>query len=399
MSKKKKAPAGCIWRGDVLYGYKKIKGTPYKKSLETSDPETAKIARAQWVKELEADLARGDLAKTVPTVVEEWQGFWPKFKGTIGAKTLKRYLVSLRQMEPVTGTKEEPLLDIHHVNRDVVQEIIELRLEQDDVTTRTLKNDLTALSSVLDYAVYKGSKKGYVDENPVPAIMRTFKVPQEQIVLPSKRDIDIVRERAVPALGWAMDAAIVTGGREDELVKVRKPHISDDLKQLTLTGKRGKTRTIDVSVFDGHAVLTSFPSFLGSDVLIWHDEGEAYTTFASQWCRLQWEIFCEFYDAAHGTNDRTRPSRRELFNYEDEPEREGWKDIGFRRFRFHDLRHLHAVMWLKSGRYIGDLQHRLGHTSVKTTEIYTSHKVGLLTADEVRRCTHQEARPQIAVVA
>lgn len=397
MSKRKK-PAGCIWRGDTLYGYKKIKGTPYKISLETGDFETAKRKRAEWVKQLEADLERGDLAKTVPAVIEEWESFWPKFKGTIGAKTLKRYLVSLRQMEPVFGTKENPLLDFHHINRDVIQEIIELRLEQDGVTPRTLKNDLTAVSSVIDYGVYKGSKKGYLDENPVPAIMRTFKVPQAQIIPPSLRDIEIVRERAVKAMVWAMNAAIVTGGREDELVKVREGHISDGLRQLTLTGKRGKTRTIDISVFDGLTVLRSIPTFLGSDVLIWHDQGEAYSTFASQWCRMQWEIFCEFYDKAHGTNDRTRPSRAALFNYENEPDRDGWKDIGFRRFRFHDLRHLHAVMWLKSGRYIGDLQHRLGHTSVKTTEVYTSAKVGLLTADEVRRCTHHDGR-QIAEVA
>jgi integrase/recombinase XerD len=42
----------------------------------------------------------------------------------------------------------------------------------------------------------------------------------------------------------------------------------------------------------------------------------------------------------------------------------------FRLFRFHDLRHLHAVNWVKSGRSIYVLQQRLGHTSVKTTEIY-----------------------------
>jgi integrase/recombinase XerD len=50
----------------------------------------------------------------------------------------------------------------------------------------------------------------------------------------------------------------------------------------------------------------------------------------------------------------------------------------FRPFRFHDLRHVHAVDWLKSGRSIYVLQQRLGHTSVKTTEMY----LAFLTADE-----------------
>jgi integrase len=40
------------------------------------------------------------------------------------------------------------------------------------------------------------------------------------------------------------------------------------------------------------------------------------------------------------------------------------RDPQFRRFRFHDLRHLHAVQWLQSGRSIYSLQQRLGHTSL-----------------------------------
>jgi integrase/recombinase XerD len=42
----------------------------------------------------------------------------------------------------------------------------------------------------------------------------------------------------------------------------------------------------------------------------------------------------------------------------------------YKRFPFHNLRLLHAVEWLQSGRSIYDLQHRLGHTSLKTTEMY-----------------------------
>ena len=52
----------------------------------------------------------------------------------------------------------------------------------------------------------------------------------------------------------------------------------------------------------------------------------------------------------------------------------------FRPFRFHDLRHLHAVTWLKDGRSIYDLQNRLGHTSIKTTEMYRRY----LTPNEER---------------
>ncbi|EHL97187.1 site-specific recombinase, phage integrase family [Acetobacteraceae bacterium AT-5844] len=45
----------------------------------------------------------------------------------------------------------------------------------------------------------------------------------------------------------------------------------------------------------------------------------------------------------------------------------------FRRFRVHDLRHRFAVRWLKAGGTIYRLSAHLGHTSVKTTEIYLDH--------------------------
>jgi hypothetical protein len=56
----------------------------------------------------------------------------------------------------------------------------------------------------------------------------------------------------------------------------------------------------------------------------------------------------------------------------------------FRPFRFHDLRHLHAIEWLRSGRSILELQHRLGHASIKTIEEYL--KAGYLTYDRQEAC-------------
>ena len=55
-------------------------------------------------------------------------------------------------------------------------------------------------------------------------------------------------------------------------------------------------------------------------------------------------------------------------------------NVPFRKFRFHDLRHYRAVIWLKSGRQYRDLQHRLGHASIVTTEGYWKY----LTPEEDR---------------
>jgi integrase/recombinase XerD len=397
MSKKKKAPEGCFWRGDIIWGRKKIDGIDHRKSLDTTDPKTASERHENWVKDLIADTKWGDNAKPCWLVRKQWNTQWPTLNARCGVRTMKRYNVSLNQMDEILGTEDDAkagktVVNIHQL-KDVIGEIVDVRLEEDGITTRTLKNDLGALSSLCDFAEIKK----WLDENPVQMILRKIKVPAQRIVPPLQRDYDIIRARAPQGMAWAMDGAKATGCRLGELVKSTSDHVDRNRQQLTVTGKRGKTRTIDISVYDGLYIFTKVPAYVGSKVLFWHGEGKAYRNFASHFCRLQWSIFCEYYDAAHGTNDATRPSRLSLLNYENEPDRPGWVDIGFRRFRFHDLRHLHAVQWLKDGRSIYDLRDRLGHTSVKTTEIYTSPNTGLLTADEVRRCMHE--RPALVAVA
>jgi integrase/recombinase XerD len=89
--------------------------------------------------------------------------------------------------------------------------------------------------------------------------------------------------------------------------------------------------------------------------MFWHDEGKKYETFPQQfWRKVNKEIVP--YAKANG--------------------------IDFRPFRLHDLRHLHAIEFLKSrSGTIHELKHRLGHSSITTTEAYL--KAGLLTDAEV----------------
>ena len=47
------APSGCYWRGDVLWGRKKIRGREFRASLETSNRQDAARRRAEWVRTIE----------------------------------------------------------------------------------------------------------------------------------------------------------------------------------------------------------------------------------------------------------------------------------------------------------------------------------------------------------
>jgi integrase/recombinase XerD len=86
---------------------------------------------------------------------------------------------------------------------------------------------------------------------------------------------------------------------------------------------------------------TSLPSGVADAPLFWHDKGQPYSTVASRFGFLVRQLAQRHTD--------------------------------FRRFRFHDLRHLHAVEWLRSGRSIYSLQQRLGHSSIQVTEGYLKY--------------------------
>ena len=182
--------------------------------------------------------------------------------------------------------------------------------------------------------------------------MKRLEERRDPIALPRPEDIDLVINRAPGMVKHLIRAAMATGARQDELLRARRDDIGHQHRQLTVTGKRNKRRTFDLDPFDGYDLLRALPAYVGSPLLFWHSAGESYKNFASQFAAIvrrtaEWA-------AANG--------------------------LEFRPFRFHDLRHWHAVHWLKSGRAIYKLRYRLGHTSVKTTEVYL--RSGYLTFDE-----------------
>jgi integrase/recombinase XerD len=270
----------------------------------------------------------------------------------VGPKTATRYLVSLKQLAPWLDGRALP-----DINGRLVAEIIRER-QKAGVTNATIKRDLGALSSVMNYAILQG----WIEANPVLAKLALVPERRDPILLPTDRDIALVMERAPGMVGQMMRAALVTGAREDELAKAKRIDIDHAHRQLTVIGKRNKLRVIDLTPFDGYESFSALPAYVGKPFLFWHDEGERYSSFAPTFHKLM--------------------NRTEVWAKANEVE--------FRRFAFHHLRHRHAVDWLKSGRDIYTLQKRLGHTSVKTTEMYLEY----LTPQEVQVAKFGSAVPQ-----
>jgi integrase/recombinase XerD len=142
--------------------------------------------------------------------------------------------------------------------------------------------------------------------------------------------------------------AVATGARREELLTAGRSQVDHDRRQMTQIdkGRDGakKTRVIDLEPFGGYDLVRGLPAYARKPLLFWHGEGESesYKNFASQFSTIV---------------NRTAK----------------WAEangVDFRAFRFHDLWHLHAVNWLKHARSIYDLQKRMGHSSIRVTELY-----------------------------
>ena len=335
---KRKAPPGCYWRNGVLYAELQVRGQQIRRSLGTNDPAIAK-ARRQAIKERALADVHGDARRTFEEVLTAWG---VQLERSVGPKTATRYLVSLKQLAP--WLEGRALAD---VNGRLVAEIIRER-QKKGVTNATIKRDLGALSSIMNFAILQS----WIETNPVLPKLALVPERRDPIMLPSDRDIALVLERAPGMVGAMITAALKTGAREDELAKAKRSELDHTRKQLTVIGKRNKIRVIDLVPFEGYEFFTALPAFVGKPFLFWHDKGEPYASFAPTFNKLMNRVVA--WAKANG--------------------------VEFRRFRFHHLRHRHAVDWLKSGRDIYSLQGRLGHTSIKTTEMYLEY----LTPEEVQ---------------
>ncbi|MCE2510140.1 MAG: site-specific integrase [Alphaproteobacteria bacterium] len=137
-----------------------------------------------------------------------------------------------------------------------------------------------------------------------------------------------------------------TGMRAEEGFSLE--HGQCDLKRherLLPRTKTNRPRVIplaDPLLADAGITLSITPRHLTSPFVFWHGDGTRYRNVASRFAEIM-----------------RRAERQALVEKRQ-----------FQRFRCHDLRHKFAVEYLKSGGDIYALARILGHSSVKTTEIY-----------------------------
>jgi integrase/recombinase XerD len=339
MAAKRKAPKGCFWRGATLWGRFQVKGRDFKFTLRTDDPEVAKRRYAEERRRQVAASHFGDHRRMWADVMAEWA---EQIGRNVAARTVQRYVSSLA----VLGPHLEGLY-LDEVDGELIGGIVKAR-QAEGVTNATIKRDLGAVSSVLNFSI----GEGYREDNPALNRLKRIKERRDPIVLPDHKHIQMVIDGASGLFKEMIKAALKTGARESELIFGRRTHLDHPRKQLTLIGKRNKLRVIELDGWGYEDVFKPLPAALGAAWLFFDEKGQPFRWAANR-----------FRNVVKAVAKQAQKQEQD-----------------FRPFRFHHLRHRHAVDWLKAGRSIYDLQHRLGHTSVKTTEIYLQY----LTPDEAR---------------
>jgi len=320
-------------RGGVWWLRITVDGDERRESLRTSDAKHARKLRDEKIKELKDAAWHNEVRRPWRDAVTAWH---EHEAGQIAQTTAKRYAVSFKQCEPFLIE-----IDIAKIDGKVIAALIQGRRAA-GASNATIRRDLTAVSRVLTFAEGMDWREG----NPTLSKRRTVKERRDPIALPDHADIERVIAAASPRFGSFIRAAWLTGCRQDELVRTTWRQFNARARTLEVIGKGNKRRTLELSDA-ATAHLSAQPRTLGGDLIFCLPGGVGYVAAASDFCHV-----------------------RRIVEHADK---------GFRRFRFHDLRHLFAVEALRDGMDIYTLSKHLGHTSVKTTE---DHYLAFLTPAE-----------------
>lgn len=338
-AKKPPAPANTYWRGDTLWARFVVRGENVRESLRTSDPKVARRRVTAMMEAAKAARHFGEIERPWEIAVAEWAGH---IASHIGPKTAARYASSLGMVLPyLTG------VPIHAITRQEIDTYIAAR-KKAGTSNATIRRDLTAVSSVLEFAIDRQWREG----NPALDRSKRLKERRDPITLPTSESLAFLLTRCEPHWIALINAARFTGCRLDELRNLEHRDYSPDTATLTIRqGKGNKRRTIDL-IPEAVAALSSMPVSKATPRLF-HIDGKGLGDISSGFrSKVRW---------AQNASQKAGAE--------------------FARFRFHDLRHLFAVEALQRGMSIYDLQQHLGHVSIKTTEEYLS----FLTPEQAKR--------------
>lgn len=325
-------PDNTFLRGDTIWARIQINGREIRRSLRTSSPKIAKGRVEKLLKdaeEIRADplKAEAEQRRTWEEAVERWMKIdFPRLRPA----TRRRYEASIRMLDPVFGH-----LTLKQITRGKLNDFIADRMGAGS-TQATVRRDLAVASRIFKVA----RRAGWIEFDPVPEQKAGLVETREPIHPVRLRDLATVVLRAEltnPGLADLIRFAAKTGCRQEEAASMERRQVN--FAAGTISFGRTKTKS--------PRVIKIRPS-VHRLLLRWLSEP--------------------------GDADQAVFRNRDGARFNQVPNR--WKEAHARcdvpPFRFHDLRHTYAIRWLQQGGSIYRLARQLGHSTVRTTEVYSA---------------------------
>lgn len=335
-------PKNIYLRNGTWWARFKVRGVEYRRSLRTAVRGEAERRLGAVRKQIEGEALFGIVEpRSFAEAVESWT---KHCVGDLNPKTVKRYMTSFKQVWRHLADTQ-----VHKIDVPKLREMVKAR-RIEGATTATIKRDLTAISGVLKHAA---DERWMEEVNPTLAIRTKGKMKErrEPIELPDPDDIKAVKAKSAPRFADAIDFARETGMRLGEIFDLTHRQVGHSAITIP-KAKHNSLRVIPLSD-KARRIIDKQPRHIKQPYVFWHSDGEKWSSPSSSFRENQKRAQKAAQKAGHE----------------------------YRWFRFHDLRHLFAVEYLRAKRgSIYDLQRIMGHTSITTTEIYLKY----LTPDQQR---------------
>jgi len=313
-------PANLYRRGPVWWARAQVAGRDLRRSLRTGDRVEAKKRLAKWLEQVSHIAFDGQERATWQAAVKRWSSELPQ---SVRQSTINRYLVSARQLHPHFSD-----LYLDQINRRKIAEYVAAR-RKDGASNATIRRDLTVLSRIMVGA----TNWGWIERNPSADFDRSLiRERREAIRPPTNDELNLVLQTMSPMLASLLRFLRATGMRLQEAGGLEWPAVDLARGEVQLLRtKTGRPRTLKLTP-EAAGTLAGTPRHISSPYVFWHGDGLRYRNLPTFLSR------------------KIKRAKQ--------------------HFRVHDLRHAFAIEKLQAGWDIYDLSRYLGHSSVKTTEIY-----------------------------
>lgn len=224
------------------------------------------------------------------------------------------------------------------------------------LSPKTVRNLLDALSAAYNFAI---DDLEIIEKNPVRSVRRPALEQYNYFVLTPEMVHQLLNAAEGTMMADVIAFAVHTGARRSELAGARWDRINFERRTFTIDRARMQARAGIIEektpkTKNSRRTITLDNTIVARLKNIQTAQKESFRALGKRWTKSAF-VFLDENGEPPSTYDFTNGFR------------EVADEVGFRRARFHDLRHAHASILINEGASPKAIQMRLGHADIQIT--------------------------------